>query len=383
MSYTKKEILSEVLGVPENIENVSKKIYKFFIGELEKDKDFPIDSDIEYSLELKGSFKIADFKIKKVGINVLFATTDQITEPVFYGMAFNAGGQLDPKNFQLIPNVTDEIVLTFKFALPENRDVMFGELLNTIKSDESEFLSSITHELQHGYENFKKPIESSKERARYSGVMGVNFSLPPVRRFLHYLYFISATENVVRPVEVNSLMKSSKIKRDKFVSFLTDTRIYKTYKEASEFTLEKFKSDLMDHMDRINEILTEVGEIDSYTTDEQKVNRLIELLYINLTNEIIGGYKDILQTDFFEAVFGFSGAKAEAFEKFVNEVLKYKNNPMKFFEYEIYKMHQVSTNMMKKLSKMYALIDNKKSIKNWDIHDKITKRTQIETHYRY
>jgi hypothetical protein len=110
---------------------------------------------------------------------------------------------------------------------------------------------------------------------------------------------------------------------------------------------------------------------------------LIELLYINLTNEIIGGYKDILQTDFFEAVFGFSGAKAGAFEKFVNEVLKYKNNPMKFFEYEIDKMHQVSTNMMKKLSKMYALIDNKKSIKNWDIHDKITKRTQIETHYRY
>jgi len=383
MSYNKKEILSEVLGVPENIENVSKKIYKFFIGELEKDKDFPIDSDIEYPLEIKGPFKIADFKIKKIGINVVFATTDEITEPVLYGMAFNASGNLDPKILQLRPTVTDKIVLSFKFAIPENRDVVFGELLNTIKSDESEFLSSISHELQHGYENFKKPIESSKERARYSGVMGVNFSLPPVRRFLHYLYFISATENVVRPVEVNSLMKSSKIKRDKFVSFLTDTRIYKTYKEASEFTLEKFKSDLMDHMDRINEILTEVGEIDSYTTDEQKVDRLIELLYINLTNEIIEGYKGILQTDFFEAVFGFSGAKAEAFEKFVNEVLKYRNNPMKFFEYEIDKMHDVATTMMKKLSKMYALIDNKKSIKNWDIHDKITKRTQIETHYRY
>jgi len=188
---------------------------------------------------------------------------------------------------------------------------------------------------------------------------------------------------VVRPVEVNSIMKSSKVKRDKFVSFLTDTRIYKTYKEASEFTMEKFKSDLMGHMDRINEILTQVGEIDSYTTDEQKVDRLIELLYINLTHEIIEGYKSLLQTDLFELAFGFSGAKEQAFQKFVNEVLRHRNNPMKFFEYEIDKMHQVSTTMMKKLSKMYALIDNKKSIKNWDIHDKITKRTQIETHYRY
>jgi len=383
MIYNKKEILSEVLGVPENIENVSKKIYKFFIGELEKDKDFPIDSDIEYPLEIKGPFKIADFKIKKIGINVVFATTDEITEPAFYGMAFNASGNLDPKILQLRPIVTDEIVLSFKFAIPENRDVVFGELLNTIKSDESEFLSSISHELQHAYENFKKPIEGSKERARYSAIMRVNFSLPPVRRFLHYLYFISATENVVRPVEVNSIMKSSKVKRDKFVSFLTDTRIYKTYKEASEFTMEKFKSDLMGHMDRINEILTQVGEIDSYTTDEQKVDRLIELLYINLTHEIIEGYKSLLQTDLFELAFGFSGAKEQAFQKFVNEVLRHRNNPMKFFEYEIDKMHQVSTTMMKKLSKMYALIDNKKSIKNWDIHDKITKRTQIETHYRY
>ena len=40
----------------------------------------------------------------------------------------------------------------------------------------------------------------------------------------------------------------------------------------------------------------------------------------------------------------------------------------------------VSSKMMKKLSKLYAMLpEDKKSIKNWDLHQKITKRAPLES----
>jgi hypothetical protein len=40
--------------------------------------------------------------------------------------------------------------------------------------------------------------------------------------------------------------------------------------------------------------------------------------------------------------------------------------------------------MIKKISKVFGLIDDKnKSIKDWDLHTKINKRTQIESEFKY
>jgi hypothetical protein len=98
---------------------------------------------------------------------------------------------------------------------------------------------------------------------------------------------------------------------------------------------------------------------------------------------MIEQYKNLLTTDFNEMFIGFSGDKRKLYNDFINETQRFKNNPLKFFEYQEKKIRNVSNYMLKKLSKLYALIEDKKSIKNWDLHTKINKKTQIESKYRY
>jgi plasmid maintenance system antidote protein VapI len=179
-------------------------------------------------------------------------------------------------------------------------------------------------------------------------------------------------------------MKTAGVEKDKFVDFITSQEVYKKFKSISNLTFDDLIEDMRNHMPRINEILNEVGEGGLYDNDEDKIKRVLELLYINLGNHIIKGYHELLTENFMENLFGFSGDKKELFENFIKTVTKYKSDPIKFYEYEIDRMRKISTKMIKKISKVFGLIDDKnKSIKDWDLHTKINKRTQIESEFKY
>jgi len=219
--------------------------------------------------------------------------------------------------------------------------------------------------------------------SKYRGYTSVNFNLKPINNFIHYLYFTTATENLVKPSEVNSLMKKQGVKKENFVDFILNENNYIKYKKISNFTLDEMKKQLLNYIPEINEILKGLDEDHLFNTDDEKINRLLELIYVNLSNNIIEGFETLITSSFFETLIGFEGEKEIVFTNFVRNMQRYSNNPIKYFEYEIRKMNNISNKMLKKLSKLYGLINNKKSIKNWDIHDKITKKTQIESHYKY
>jgi hypothetical protein len=236
----------------------------------------------------------------------------------------------------------------------------------------------------HGFDDFKKPFESIKSRAKYSGTQQTRFDIPPLRKFLHYLYFASATENVVRAAEVNSIMKKAGVQKDMFYDFLLSNKTYKMYQEINNFSLDNLKKDLLNYTDDIDDILNRFGEVDSYKTGEEKVNRILEIFYINLVNNIVSSYKELLTTHFFEQMSGLLFPdKQEAYLKFARETRKYEKNPMGFFEFEEKKMKSISSEMLKKLSKLYSLIgDKKKSIKEWDLHQNMLPKPKYTTKFR-
>jgi hypothetical protein len=92
-------------------------------------------------------------------------------------------------------------------------------------------------------------------------------------------------------------------------------------------------------------------------------------------------FQSALVTDPFEVIFCFSDKRNDViFNDYIKEISKFNENPNDFFEYEEKKFKFVSSKMMKKLSKLYAMLpEDKKSIKNWDLHQKITKRAPIES----
>ena len=71
--------------------------------------------------------------------------------------------------------------------------------------------------------------------------------------------------------------------------------------------------------------------------------------------------------------------KEKVRRKFINHVSKYKNREMDFFVDECERFNYVATNLMKKISKIYALLPDEKeqtneSILDWELHQKIMEK---------
>ena len=225
MQFSKKGIF-EAVGVPANIENVSKRIFKAFERELENEGDNIIDPTENYPFELQGRFKIADFNFKSVTINLSFPVSDDIDEPLFFGMGIHMQSQPELPN-KLITTKSKDLELSVRIAIPEKKPTKFSQVLDLIQIEEPEIQSSFSHELMHAYDDFKRPHETIKGRARYSGVQETRFDIPPLRKFTHYLYYASLTENIVRPAEVHSHIKKLGVSRDMFHDFLLSNQTYK------------------------------------------------------------------------------------------------------------------------------------------------------------
>jgi hypothetical protein len=383
MRFSKQNIV-EVVGVPSNIENVSKRVFNFFEQKLQEEGDSIVDPDITYDYELNGRFKIGDFNFRSIKFNLIFITTDEVDEPLALGMGIHMAAEPQFPEFVLITQKSKDLEFSVRIAIPENKDTRFSQVLDMIQIEDLEIQSSFSHELMHGFDDFKKPFESIKSRAKYSGTQQTRFDIPPLRKFLHYLYFASATENVVRAAEVNSIMKKAGVQKDMFYDFLLSNKTYKMYQEINNFSLDNLKKDLLNYIEDIDSILDRFGEVDSYKTGEEKVNRILEIFYINLVNNIVSSYKELLTTHFFEQMSGLLFPdKQEAYLKFARETRKYEKNPMGFFEFEEKKMKSISSEMLKKLSKLYSLIgDKKKSIKEWDLHQNMLPKPKYTTKFR-
>ena len=97
-----------------------------------------------------------------------------------------------------------------------------------LKKEKNEIISSITHELKHKYDDYKKPKNSLTARGEYSAYTNRGFGdIDPINKFLHHLYFTHSIENLVRPSELAGSIQSGEISKKDFYNFLMDNRIYK------------------------------------------------------------------------------------------------------------------------------------------------------------
>ena len=101
---------------------------------------------------------------------------------------------------------------------------------------------------------------------------------------------------------------------------------------------------------------------------------MLDLLRINLVNAKGAALKQDLTTSFFEEFMGFSEKKEQVFRNYIKKIRKY-DNTNDFFRNEEKMFKQISYDLMKKIHKLYSILDkNKKtneSIINWDLYHKI------------
>jgi hypothetical protein len=299
-------------------------------------------------------------------------------------MAFHHQSKYDDDSMSIISKPYDGIVkLSIGIAHPENSTV--EDVKKYFKENATSLVTSLAHELKHSFDDFKDQRTSVKNISKYLGIQKTNFPFKPISNFLFNLYFIHSIENLVRPTEFATLMKLNNVNKKDFYNFVTSSEMYGNLKNAYNFSYEKMTEELKKDIPNIKSFLDRLG-VDVPDTDDEIVDELLRLLYVNLVNNTISTVKELMTNNFLENLFGFSGDKDKFFDKLARIFSKFSDRELDFFKYEEKNMKHVSSKMMKKISKLYDLAnDDKSSIKDWELHQKISGKTNetIDKDYKY
>ena len=384
-------LITEALGVPDAVLDAAEQVFDSVAQNIKsirtKRDEYTFRGNVGVQLGDKKKIDIDDYELT---VNVVHPD-DYNEEPQIMSMGmvqqFNFDRNIMMKRIQKSSTAEIEI----NYAVSDNWEP--SDLYNTLMKSKTKHLASIAHELKHKYDKQSKEIDLIGREALYHSTMKMGRSAIPAidSGFMRALYFVSMAENLVRPVEIASIMKSKNITKSQFKDFLMKTNVYKELQNIKNYTFDDFINDMKEQMDRVDALLEHVNVdgLDDMSEDD-KIKKVLEVIYGTLTNTRLDIFQDmtsIKQDDFmsmFKDLFGQDLRKNDPQQKrldqvrnkFYNYAAKYKDNPVKFFEDEFENFNYTANKVLKRLSKIYALAQDdeqpvSESILNWELYQKI------------
>ena len=354
-----KKILREEVGVPRGIVDSAQRLYNDIISRLKRKTITGNSNFILTFKNVNGKYSFSDFQdFESIKVEFEFkeySETDMHKGILILGMGHNGQSRLDD-GFELINLDTDNINLSIDLAIPETINEIDNKIIiKTLEDNKQMIVSSLSHELKHAYDGFKKPSEGLKQRSQYNVYSGTRFGIEEIDEFVYFLYFITVIENLVRPSEIYSLMQQGEISQKDFLNFISSNRTYSTLKKINEFSVDKLIESLKQKPEEVDNLLSNVEDYEMPDSIDEKINDLLKVIYLELQKKTLQRAHSMLTNNFFEAMFGLSDEKMKFLNSFESEILKFKNNPLKYFEFQEKKFKFVSEKMMKRLSKLYSL----------------------------
>jgi hypothetical protein len=393
------KLIVEALGVPDSILEAAEEFFDIFADKIrtitDKRKEYDFQGNVDIVLGSKPKIKIDEYNLE-VSVNNLkdFNTTAKISS-----MGMGQNFKFDREIYMKRIEKTMKAEFLIDYVVGDDWNI--EELYNEFISNKEEYVSSLAHELKHFYDKQVKPIDLIGKDAEYQSIFdSPRFGIPVIdNEFLRYIYYTDVIENLVRPTEVASNIRSRKIKKSQFMEFLRQNNTYTNLLEIKDFTYEKLIEGFYNKMDRIDEILKKIGEYSSSMSSEEKIDIMFRLVYINLGNSKMKIFNKFTEDRSFNSLLSFMGISDEIEDErmddirsqFIKHISKYINNPKQFFKDEIKNFHIVADKMIRKIAKLYSIAEDdkpsvKESIIDWELHSKLMKqkygKIQFETEFK-
>jgi hypothetical protein len=398
-----KKLLSEAVGVPENILEEGKKLFEIVKDQLKNITSIEGEYEIE---DIEIDLNISDVNFTHLNLMVKVDEIEDYDgdEALIASMGVGNEFNFDEGIMMQVNAETSTIDLFIQFIVSENWNE--SDLYNAFVKNKTDSISVMSHELMHRFRRSKKPKGLAGETADYQAYSssGLNFGIPVMSDFMRYSYFIQNEENVVRPTEVASRMIEMGITREQFYNFITEDQVFKELKQIQNFSFEYLINSLQEQMERVDALLEHAGQDIEDKSEDEKIRMVLELVYINLSNAKMVNFERYILTRnemMFSQLGPFAqlmGAKqpsenkVKLLKKYQNHVTKYENREIDFFKDECERFNYVATKLMKRISKVYSLIPDEKeqtneSILDWDLHQKLMEKKYgkrpIETSYKH
>lgn len=355
--------LTEAVGVPTNIVNIARQVYDNIMSLLKP--SINIQDFLTNEIILKDNFKINNYNFSKIKLEFRlkdlgdYNIKNDDIKLIVLGMS-QRGTKEITKNFNFISTTDPKTVNLFIYlALTDKTTTQ--DLIDVFRQERIVLVSSLSHELKHAYDDFMRPNINTSERVNYDIGSEKSFgNIRPINEFLRFMYFSHTTENLVRPTELYASLEELGITREEFYKFITDNATYKEYKKGSLFTYEHLREELLKIIPEIKETF-EHNSIDypENATDDEIVDFTLQEFYERLINWKGGIMNQMLTDNFIESLMGFQGRKKKYFERYLRTINRFGDDYVKFFKYETKHINYVSYKMMKKISKIFSLIQSK------------------------
>jgi len=402
------KIITEALGVPDNILDAADMLYDVVEQDIKTidtiQDEYNFDGEINFELGNKKKIKIDSYTLT-VKIEEIEDEKGGVLDIISMGMEGGFGFNRDVYMKETEPSTTLELSITF--AVGENWEP--EGLIQKMEEERDEHVSSLSHEIKHKYDKQSKQFGLMGLDAEYQATQKRGtFGIPAIDSvFYRFMYYIHAIENLVRPTEVAYSMKRKNITKSQFKEFLENNRVYKELLEIKNFSFDDFISQLKEQEERLDALLEHINDDPSNMTIDEKIKRVLEVVHIDLVNNKMDLFVEMTthsSDDFLRMALdigllppntkkNIEGLKKtnEIRQKFLNYVIKYQENPTKFFENEFKSFNFVANKMLKKISKLYAMAKDdeqvSESIINWELHQQIMEKKygkrKIETKYKY
>ena len=401
------KFINEALGVPDSILTAAEEMFDIVVNDVksidEKEDTYAFSGDLDFELGDKKKIVIDGYELT-VNVEELDGYDGNVLiMSMGMGQSFNFDREVMMKRIE--PSTTAEIEITF--GVSENWEP--HELYDTIMKERVKYLSSIAHELKHKYDKQAKELDLVGRDAEYTATQRMStFGIPVIdHKFFRYVYYVSIAENLVRTTEVASELKSKNITKSQFKEFLENNNVYKEFIEIKNFTFNSLIEGMKEQMDRVDALLEYIGADPENMSENEKIDEVLNLVYVNLVNLRMGIFNDMIsdKADEIRNFLKLMSKNVPSFmedddkekmdnlrSKFLNYLIKFQNDPTEFFVAECEKFNYISTKMLKKISKLYAMAKDdeqpvSESIINWELHQKLMEKKygkrKIETEFKF
>lgn len=397
------KVLNEALGVPEGILDAASDLYEivgnFINGIYDKRNEYVFNRSVDLT--------IADYHINSLDLHVMVEHIPEYEgKPEIAGMGMGQNFTYN-KKVQLKVQILDkEIELHITFVVGDEWET--EDLYEKFTRDRVETESTLAHELKHKYDKQKKQTDLIGNDAQYQTYSKgkIRFGIPEIDlKFMRYNYFMQAAESLVRPTELASRMRQMKITKSQFLNFLKEDKAFKEMMDIRDYSFEKLVDGLKEQMDRVDALLDHIGEYNENMSEDEKIEMILKLLYMNLVNTKVEFFDKMTSTPFdslrslFNQTFGGGILGRDEDEenlekvrqKFINYLTKYEKNPIMFFKDRCEQLSYDANKIIKRLGKLYAMAEDdqpmNESILNWELHQQLMEkkygRRKIETEFKF
>ena len=401
------KFINEALGVPEKILEAAEVFFDIVANNIksinQKKNEYKFRGKLDFELGGKKKIVIDSYELHVEVEEIENYDGEVVIMSMGMAQSFNFDRKVMMKRIE--PSSTAEVSITYGVS----GEWEPHELYDTLMKERVLHLSSIAHELKHKYDKQAKELDLIGRDAEYAATQRRStFGIPVIdHKFFRYMYYTSIAENLVRTTEIASKLKSKNITKSQFKEFLEGNRVYKELLEIKNFTFDNLIEGMREQMNRVDALLNHIGEDPEGMSENEKIDMVLNLVYVNLVNMRMGTFMEMISDkgdsvrDFLMQLTGQvpSFLKDEDEEKkmdklrdkFFNYVTKFKDNPTQFFKDECEKFNYVSTKMLKKISKLYALAKDddevNESIINWELHQQLLEKKygkrKIETEIKF